>query len=79
MKYFSYFFFLIIVTSCNPEPIFPFPKKNISIKVLTGERPLVKRAQLEGKTIVVKKFNVFTKKVTFCFFLLGSSLSLLRP
>ena len=42
--------------------IIDVPKKNISIKVLTGERPLVKRAQLEGKTIVVKKFNVFTKK-----------------
>ena len=35
--------------------------KNISIKVLTGERPLVKRAQLEGKTIVVRRFNVFNK------------------
>ena len=30
MKYFSYFFVLIIITGCNPEPIFPFPKKNIS-------------------------------------------------
>lgn len=35
--------------------------KPISIKVLTGERPLVKRAQLEGKTIMVKKFKVFVK------------------
>ena len=33
----------------------------ISIKILTGERPLVKRAQLEGKTIMVKKFKVFVK------------------
>ena len=33
----------------------------ISIKILTGERPLVKRAQLEGKTIMVKKFKVFAK------------------
>ena len=30
MKYFSYFSFLIIITGCNPEPIFPFSKKNIS-------------------------------------------------
>ena len=30
MKYFSYFFFLIIITGCNPKPLFPLPKKNIS-------------------------------------------------
>ena len=30
MKYFSYFFFLIIIAGCNPEPIFPLAKKNIS-------------------------------------------------
>ena len=30
MKYFSYFFFLIVITGCNPEPIFPLSKKNIS-------------------------------------------------
>ena len=30
MKYFSYFFFMIIIAGCNPEPIFPLQKKNIS-------------------------------------------------
>ena len=30
MKYFSYFFLLIIITGCNPKPMFPLPKKNIS-------------------------------------------------
>ncbi len=30
MKYFFYFFSLIIITGCNPEPLFPLPKKNIS-------------------------------------------------
>lgn len=30
MKHFFYFLFLIIITGCNPEPIIPFTKKNIS-------------------------------------------------
>ncbi len=30
MKYFSYFFFLIIITGCSPGQIFPLQKKNIS-------------------------------------------------
>lgn len=47
------FYSIIKVATTQSNPI--------SIKVLTGERPLVKRAQLEGKTIVVRRFNVFTK------------------
>ena len=30
MKYFFNFFVLIIIAGCNPEPIFPLSKKNIS-------------------------------------------------
>ena len=30
MKHFFNFFLLIMITGCNPEPIFPLPKKNIS-------------------------------------------------
>ena len=30
MKHFFYFFLLFTIIGCNPEPIFPLPKKNIS-------------------------------------------------
>ena len=51
----SHLVFYSIIKAATPQ------SNPISIKVLTGERPLVKRAQLERKTIVVRRFNVFNK------------------